>query len=78
MLDRLPPLVRHLSLLLIAAALTWAGTDLVPWLQSNPGWGALAGSLATVLLAWATPLVGTYGVGSRRGGRPNARPGLGR
>ena len=49
---------------LIAAALSWAGTDLIPWLQDQPGWGALAGALATALLGWATPLTRQYGVGA--------------
>ena len=42
MLDRLGPQLRHLLLMLLAAVLTWASTDLVPWLSGHDGWGPIA------------------------------------
>jgi hypothetical protein len=63
MLDRLPPLVRHLTLLLLATALTWAGTDLVPYLEGRGGLAALAAALITAAVAWVSPLTRQYGVG---------------
>lgn len=64
MLDSLPPMVRHLLLMLAATLLAWAGTDLVPWLEARPGVGAVAAALVTAAVAYATPLVRQYGVGS--------------
>ena len=68
MLDSLPPLVRHILLMLLATALSWAGTDLIPWLNGQPGWGALAGTLAAALLAYVLPITSQYGLGD--GGGP--------
>lgn len=62
MLDKLPPMLRHLVLMLAAALLSWAGTDLVPWLNGQPGWGALAGVFTAALIAYLTPLVKQYGL----------------
>lgn len=64
MLDRLPPQLRHLLLMLLAALLTWASTDLVPWLSSHDGWGPIAGTVAAGILAWVLPLTRQYGVGA--------------
>lgn len=69
MLDRLSPPLRHLALLVLAAFLSWLGTDgvplltshAVPWLTAHPGWGPLAAVALTVFLAWATPLTRQYG-----------------
>ena len=52
MLDRLSPQIQHLALMLLAAALTWAGTDVVPWLSAHDGWGPIVGTLAGGLVAW--------------------------
>lgn len=68
MLDSLPPFVRHLILMLVAAGLSWAGTDLIPWLNGQPGWGALAGTLAAALLAYVLPITNQYGLGDGTGG----------
>lgn len=64
MLDTLPPVVRHLVLMLAAGLLSWASTDLVPLLQGQPGWGAVAGAVLTALIAYVTPLTRQYGIGS--------------
>lgn len=65
LLDSLSPILRHLALMVLATGASWAGTDLVPFLQGQPGYGALAGTLAVAFLAWATPwLTQQYGVGS--------------
>lgn len=63
MLDKLPAWARHLALVVLAAVLTWAGTDLVPALQGQPGLAGVAAVLITMLLAWLTPLTRQYGVG---------------
>ena len=70
MLDNLSPIWRHAILILLSAVLSWAASDLVPWLREQPdGWAALAGGVVTVLLAVATPLTRQYGAGA-----PNAGP----
>jgi hypothetical protein len=61
MLDKLPAWARHLSLLVLGAVLTWAGTDLVPRLQDQPGLAALAAVIVTMLIAVLTPLTNQYG-----------------
>lgn len=73
MLDHLTPLARHLALLLLAAVLTWAAVDLVPWLDTQH-WPAapLVSVLVTAVLAWATPLTRQYGVGAPPQSRPVA------
>ena len=68
MLDLLPAPARHLAFALIAVLLAWGSTDLVPLLNGQPGWGALAGALCTSLIAYLTPLLTRqYGVGSPQG-----------
>lgn len=64
MLDRLSPQLRHLLLMLLAALLTWASTDFVPWLSSHDGWGPAVGTLAAGVLAYMLPLTRQYGVGA--------------
>lgn len=64
MLDSLPPLLRHLILVLIASLLTWAGADLVPYLRDMGGVAAIAGALLTTLVAILTPLTRQYGIGA--------------
>ena len=61
MLDRLSPQLRHLALMLLAAGLTWAGTDLVPWLSAHDGWGPVVGTLVGGALAWLLPITRQYG-----------------
>jgi hypothetical protein len=61
----LPAPFRHLVLLLAGVLIAWGGTDVVPFLQNQSNvTGALAASLVTAFLAWVTPLVTSYGVGS--------------
>ena len=62
MLDLFTPAVRHLCLMLLAALLTWASQEFVPHLTGI--YGAAAGTLVAILLAWVTPLTRQYGVGS--------------
>ena len=61
MLDRLPRPLRHLVILLLGAAVSWAGTDLVPavgpWLAARPPLGPLAGALLAQLLLAVLPIV---------------------
>lgn len=67
MLDRLSPQLRHLLLMLLAAVLTWASTDLVPWLSGHDGWGPIVGTLTGAVLAYVLPLTRQYGVGAPDG-----------
>jgi len=64
MLDRLPPQLRHLLLMLAASLLAWAGSDLVPWLRDEPAAAAWAAPLVVLLVNVLTPLTRQYGVGS--------------
>ena len=64
MLDKLPAWARHLALLVFTAVLTWAGTDLVPALEDQPGLAGVAAVVLTMALAWLTPLTRQYGTGS--------------
>jgi hypothetical protein len=71
MLDRLPPEVQHLLLMLAASTLGWVGSDLVPVLQGRGGAAALLAPVVMYLVAILTPLTRQYGVGSspaRHGG----------
>lgn len=63
MIDRLSPEARHVSLLLIGAALTWLVVEL-PGLEVNPLLASLVGAIATAALAYLTPLTRQYGIGS--------------
>ena len=62
MLDRFPPAVRHLLLMLLAAVLTWLSMDFVPNITGPLA--AVGGAVVSILLAWVTPLTRQYGVGS--------------
>lgn len=66
MLDALPPLVRHLVLMLAACLLAWAASDVVPWLQGQGGLAAAVGAFLVAALAVLTPLTRQYGIGARR------------
>lgn len=63
MLDKLPPAVRHFSLMLIAALLAW-GVDTLPRLNIDPILASLCGAVLTMVIAYVTPLTRQYGVGS--------------
>jgi hypothetical protein len=63
MLDKLNPEVRHIVLILIVVALTWAAAS-IPALDLDPLWAPLLGGAVTALLAYFTPLTRQYGVGS--------------
>ena len=65
MLDKLHPETRHIVLILIVVALTWAAAS-IPALNLDPLWAPLAGGVVTALLAYFTPLTRQYGVGSAR------------
>jgi hypothetical protein len=68
-MSNVPAPIRHIILLLISVGLAWIGTDIIPWLKGQTGWGLLAAALVSVLLAYFTPLVQAYG----RGYRPPAQ-----
>lgn len=70
----LPAPFRHAVVLLLAGLLAWLGTDIVPWLQDQPGRGVLVASLLTAVLSVLTPLVTSYGVGAQRARELGARP----
>lgn len=58
-----PAPVRHLVLMLATLVLSWASTELVPFIQDQPRWGLLAAAIVAAVLAYVTPLVNSYGVG---------------
>jgi hypothetical protein len=62
-MDTWPAPFRHLVLLTLALGLSWASTDLVPFVSSQPRWGLLVAGVLTALLAYFTPLVNSYGKG---------------
>jgi len=66
MLDSLPPLARHLVLMLAACLLAWLGSDVVPFLHDKGGLAAAVGAFLVAALAVLTPLTRQYGVGSRQ------------
>jgi hypothetical protein len=70
----LPAPFRHLLLALAGVGLAWGGTDVVPFLnnQSNV-MGAVSAAAVTAFLAYATPLVSSYGVGAKRARELGAR-----
>jgi len=61
MLDKLTAEQRHLGLLLIGAAITWAMMELP--MHLNPLAASLVGALGTAALSWLTPITKQYGVG---------------
>jgi hypothetical protein len=64
-IDRLPTWARDLAFALIAANLAWAGDDLAPVLQEQPGWvSTLAAPILLVLVGAATKWTRAYGRGS--------------
>jgi hypothetical protein len=63
-MDGWPPQLRHLALMLAASLLSWAGSDLVPWLRDQPAVAAWAAPLVVLLVAALTPLTRQYGVGA--------------
>jgi hypothetical protein len=71
---RLPAPLRHLALLVLAVLLSWLGTDILPFLQNESNvFGALLSALLVAFLAWATPLVSSYGAGAQRAKQLGAR-----
>ena len=64
MLDRLNPELRQLILILLVPVLGFLSAELVPAID-NPLLAGLTGVVLTALLAYFTPLVRQYGVGSR-------------
>ena len=70
----LPAPLRHLVLAIAAVLLAWLGTDVVPFLQNESNiLGAVSSAALLAFLAYATPLVTSYGVGSRRAKELGAR-----
>lgn len=67
------PMVRHLLLMMLGTALSWVSTVLVPALSGQTGYGALLAALITAALAYLTPLIPSYGVGSGKVSRNLSR-----
>lgn len=64
-IDRMPTWARDLAFALIAANLAWAGDDLAPVLQEQPGWvSTLAAPILLVLVGAATKWTQAYGGGA--------------
>jgi hypothetical protein len=70
MLDRLPPMWRHLVLIILTATLGWLASDVVPALDGHTGYAGVAGVVLTALVAILTPFTRAYGVGFRDGDTP--------
>ena len=68
MLARLPLEVRHLLLVVVSVVLDWAAVVALPQLRAalegQPLLGPLVLALTVAVLAWATPLVQGYGLGT--------------
>jgi hypothetical protein len=64
MLDKLPPELRHLVLMLLVPILGYVSAKVVPAWISDPVLAGLAGVVLTALIAYFTPLTRQYGVGS--------------
>lgn len=62
MLDRLSPMWRHFTLIVLSAVLSWVASDVVPALEGQTGYAAAAGAVLTALVAVLTPLTRQYGV----------------
>jgi hypothetical protein len=63
-LDRVPPLLRSLLEMMVATALMWAGTEVVPWMQGRGGYTAVLAPVAVAAIEAGTTLTRQYGVGS--------------
>jgi hypothetical protein len=69
MLDALPTWARDLVLMLAAALLGWAGTDLVPILHDQGGTAAVVAPIIVGVINALTPqLTRAYGLGRRPAG----------
>jgi uncharacterized membrane protein YeaQ/YmgE (transglycosylase-associated protein family) len=66
LIDRVPPILRHLILLVVPALLAWLASDVVPALSGQGGWLAVVAGLLGQLLLVVTPLTRQYGVGQGR------------
>jgi hypothetical protein len=72
-MSRVPAQVRHLILMTAAVILGWLSTDVVPWISDHPSWGVPVAGLVAVILAYVTPLIQSYGVGSAPDAESRAR-----
>lgn len=63
-MKNVPAQVRHLILMTLAVVFGWLSTDVVPWISDRPTWGVPVAGLVAVILAYVTPLIQSYGVGS--------------
>lgn len=63
MLDRLPPELRHLVLMLMVPLLGYLADKAVPAWIPDPVVAGLVGVVLTALIAYFTPLTRQYGVG---------------
>ena len=63
MIDRLPPLVRHILYLLIAAESAYL-IETLPHDKLPLNVAGLLGVILTAVVLWVTPLTTQYGVGS--------------
>jgi hypothetical protein len=62
---KIPVWLQHLLVALAGTFLSWAASDGIPLLREQPGFGALAAALAAALLGYLTPIIDSYGIGSR-------------
>jgi hypothetical protein len=63
MVSRIPAPIRHMLLVVLAAALT-AAAELAPSLNIPTAWLPFVTAGIAYALAWITPLVQSYGAGS--------------
>ena len=72
MLDKLPPVWRHLLLLVSPGLLAWGTSDVVPWLADRGGTLAVIAGVIGQILLILTTLTRQYGAGAPSDGRHEA------
>ncbi len=63
MISRIPAPIRHLLLVILAAALA-AAAEVAPSLDISTAWLPFVTAAIAYALAWVTPLVQSYGLGA--------------
>lgn len=78
-IDRMPTWARDLGFMLFAVVLAWAGSNVVPVLEAQPGIVSTLGApLLVLLIAAATKWTQAYGTGAGTARRPARRADEGR